>query len=500
MIEKKYAKRAVSCRVILCCILLASVLVGAYSYGSHFGSNSAYKQGAKFQQVLSMLADSYVEEVDLALFTAKAIEAGLKTLDPHTKYQPSKQATWIQQKLRGTFEGIGIKVLRSEGSTYVRHMAHNGPAVIGGLRVGDRLIRLNGEPISTKTDLDRLRGPANSHVSLEVERNNKALVLDITRDWIMIPAVAATHMLTQEVGYIYLRRFNAFADKDLHKSLRNLTKLGMKQLILDLRGNGGGYMQVAIKVAEAFLSQGTYIVRTKGRKRAAQVYKDLQASPYEALPLIILMDESTASASEILISALQDNKRALIVGRPSYGKGLIQETHALLDGSALLLSIARYYTPQGRYVQKPYGEAGEASSVIRARNLMTQGGILPDVKTSDKIPPLPWLKTLDLNEDLQKYARNYYVTHVDALDTIKNPQEMYEIVAQFPFQTDKLQCLHTKHPEHAPDLIKRDLIAELAYMRWGLWASQKVCFPTDKVLQQALTQWKRARALCGRKR
>ena len=323
-------------------------------------SSNLYQELQRFQEVLNAVSRYYVEEVDNQKLINGAIGGMLETLDPHSVYIPKDQLSDVTEKFEGHFYGIGIEFnIFNKVPTVVSPMPGS-PADRLGLRSADQIIAIEGKPTFGFTDeqvRSRLRGSEGSTVRLTIRRSNvdESFDVNITREKIPITSVESSFMLEPQTGYVLISRFAKTTGDELESALVKLEKLGMKQLVLDLRGNAGGFLEQAVSVSDKFIDHGKKIVYTRGR--IAQANDDFYATEpdkHPRFPLIVLMNHGSASASEIVAGAVQDWDRGLVVGETSFGKGLVQSQIGLRDGAAVRITTARYYTPSGRLIQRPY--------------------------------------------------------------------------------------------------------------------------------------------------
>ncbi len=314
----------------------------------------------KFNDVLTYTEKYYVEQVDTPKLVEAAIDGMLSKLDPHSVYIPADQVEGIEESFRGDFEGIGIEFQMVSDTITVVSPITGGPSEALGILPGDRIIKISGDDAIGLTNdevMKKLRGDAGTTVDIEVYRPEagKTLEYKITRDKIPLYSVDTHLMLNKNTGYVSVSRFSETTYDELKEALNDLKKKGMQQLVLDLRGNPGGYLSQAVKAADLFISGKKKIVYTKGRRSDFdEEYFASESSDYEKIPLIILINNGSASASEIISGAVQDWDRGLIVGETTFGKGLVQRQFSLPDNSALRLTISRYYTPSGRLIQRDY--------------------------------------------------------------------------------------------------------------------------------------------------
>ncbi|NOY06301.1 MAG: S41 family peptidase [Chlorobi bacterium] len=339
-------------------LLVAGILVGMQI--NLFSDDNIYEQLNKFKDVLSYTKKYYVDEVDTKKLVASAIRGMLKDLDPHSVYIPPKQLEKIQEDFRGSFEGIGIEFNILHDTLTVVTPIFGGPSEKVGIQAGDKIIAIDGEEcigITNQEVQKKLRGPKGTKVRVTIVRIGvpNPLEFEITRDKIPLYSVDAAFITDDDVGYVTINRFSQTTSQELIQALRKLRSTGMKKLVLDLRFNPGGYLEQAFRVSDQFLKAGQKIVFTKGRRpEFDDTFLATGRGEFQTIPLIILVSNSSASASEIVAGAIQDHDRGLIVGETTFGKGLVQRQFELSDGSAFRLTTARYYTPSGRLIQRPY--------------------------------------------------------------------------------------------------------------------------------------------------
>lgn len=338
------------------------ILIGATMVEDGSKDSGFYKNINKLRQVMTYIENDYVDQVNTEEIVDGVIDDMLTRLDPHSVYITQEDLELTQSQLQGNFEGIGIEFNIFKDTVHVVAPISGGPSEKLGILSGDKIIKVNGENIagegiSNREVINRLRGPKGSEVEVSIMRKGQEELIDftITRDVIPQYSVDVSYMINDEVGYIKVSRFSATTFLEFKEALFNLKDEGMQKLVLDLTGNPGGYLDKAVEMADEFLENNQMIVYTEGKEKK---YNDSHISrrdgEFEKGPLIVLIDEGSASASEIVAGALQDHDRALIVGRRSFGKGLVQMPIRLNDGSQLRLTISRYYTPSGRCIQKPY--------------------------------------------------------------------------------------------------------------------------------------------------
>ncbi|MCX6268871.1 MAG: S41 family peptidase [Bacteroidetes bacterium] len=394
-------------------VLTGGILLGIF-LGTRTGSfNLRPSEKDKLKEVISYIEDNYVDTLGRKALEEKAISGLLEKLDPHSVYISAEEFHEANDPLLGSFEGIGVQFRIESDTVTVINPVSGGPSEKLGIRSGDRIVKVNGKniagiKISTNDVMRKLKGAKGTQVKVAIFRRGAGGLLDftITRDVIPTYSMDIAYMPEPGIGYIRLNNFAATTHEEVHNAIETLQQDGMKKLILDLRGNGGGYLKAAIDVADEFLDRGELIVYTEGMNHKRDVSDATADGLFEKGDLLVLVDEGTASAAEIVSGAIQDHDRGLIVGRRSFGKGLVQEQLDFKDGSALRLTVARYYTPTGRCIQKPYkdgldtynsdyyhrfmnGEMEHADSVKfpdslkyktpKGRTVYGGGGIMPDI-------------------------------------------------------------------------------------------------------------------------
>ncbi|NMB70690.1 MAG: S41 family peptidase, partial [Bacteroidales bacterium] len=321
----------------------------------------------KFARALDWIQRYYVDSVNTSKLVEDAIVGMLKDLDPHTVYMNRDEVRQMNEPLQGNFEGIGVSFYLLEDTILVIKPVPEGPSDKVGVKAGDKIITINGENVAgigltNDGVFERLRGPRGTTVTVGIKRQGEPELLQfkIQRDKIPIFSLDAAYMISPGVGYIKINRFAATTSREFTEAFRTLKSKGMTRLILDLSQNVGGYLEEAIRLADFFLSKNKLILYTHGLKSPRQDFIATSYGEFEKGDLVIVIDENSASASEIVAGAIQDWDRGLIVGRRSFGKGLVQRPVPLPDGSLIRLTVARYYTPTGRSIQKPYKDGIDA--------------------------------------------------------------------------------------------------------------------------------------------
>lgn len=361
-----------------------------------FSSDNLRDSIRKFNDVLTFTEKYYVEEVDTQKLVESAINGMLNELDPHSVYIPASQFTQVEESFRGDFEGIGIEFQVVNDTLTVVSAISGGPSEALGILPGDRIIKIDDKSVIGITNDEvrkKLRGKAGTEVKVSIFRNGNTKLIDfnIVRDKIPLFSVDTHFMIDQNTGYVSVSRFSETTYNELLEALNDLDKNGMKQLILDLRGNPGGYLNQAVKISDLFISGKKKIVYTEGRRKEFdEVYYASNSSKFENIPLIIMINRGSASASEIVSGAVQDWDRGLIVGETSFGKGLVQRQFELSDNSALRLTISQYFTPSGRLIQRDYKNKKNKDDYYAEANDQdeTEGDNLNHTAEQDSVKPV----------------------------------------------------------------------------------------------------------------
>lgn len=527
MEEQKNSNYQISLPLILFIGLAAGVLIGA-SLTNKSGSGDVGDEVQKMREVLSLIKNEYVDTANTEVLVEDAIEHMLGKLDPHSSYISAKDIVEANEDLQGNFEGIGIEFSIFHDTLVVVSALSGGPSESVGLRSGDKIIKVGdkniaGVGLSNRDVQTHLKGPKGTEVKIEVIRKNvkKPIVFTIIRDKIPQFSVDASYMLDHEVGYIKVNRFAQTTYSEVKDAMAKLQKEGMKKLILDLQGNPGGYMDQAINIADEFLPKGEKIVFTKGQeeKYNENAFASEQGD-FERGDLIVLVNEGSASASEIVAGALQDNDRALVVGRRSYGKGLVQRPFDLNDGSEVRLTISRYYTPSGRSIQKPYdnldeydkdlmqrykkGEFFSADSIqfndslkfetTHGRSVYGGGGIMPDYFVPlDTTSSSKYFNQLFNANILREYAFGFANENKNGLKEKGYPDYLqnFEVSQSMINQIIEMGRKEKIEPDFK-DLLKNKRLfhiyikAEVARNVWGNESFYPIFNETNEVLQQAI--------------
>lgn len=412
----KYNNRPVTILLplVIALSLLAGMFIGLRMPGGSENQPLLVKpRSDKFTRILDIVESRYVDTVDRNALIEEAIPLMLHNLDPHSVYIPARELTAMNEPLQGNFDGIGVSFNMLTDTVFIINTIPGGPSDKVGVMAGDKIIYINdslvaGTGIPDESIIGMLKGPRGTEVSVSILRKGVNDLIDFTieRDKIPIYSVDASYMINETTGFIQISRFSMTTYEEFTEAITKLKKLGMNNLILDLRGNVGGVMEPAIRIADEFLDEGKLIVYTEGRNSPREEWRSTARGRFLTGELVVLVDEWSASASEIVAGAIQDNDRGTLIGRRTFGKGLVQEPVMFNDGSAMRLTIARYYTPTGRSIQKPYdngyeeyyedlnerfhrGEHRDADSIRFADSLrfVTEGGkvvyggggIMPDM-------------------------------------------------------------------------------------------------------------------------
>ena len=367
-IEKDISKNKPFVPLYYSLVLACGIIIGYFfTFNSNFTSSNASLEDKnsnnKINNLIEYINEQYVDTINRKQLENKTITSMLKSLDPHSDFIPAEELTAVNEPLEGNFDGIGVEFNIIEDTIRVVNPIIDGPSEKIGIKSGDKLIKVNGKTvagikITNKQVFEKLRGKSGSVVNVSLMRSgiNKALDYKIIRGQIPIYSIDIAYIVKPTIGYIKISRFASTTYDEFIKAFNMLNKKGMTKMILDLRGNGGGFLNTAVSLADEFLINGLQIVYTQGKAHPKKIYSATSRGGFEKNKLVVLIDEGSASASEIVAGALQDNDRATIIGRRSFGKGLVQDQIDLPDGSAIRLTIARYYTPTGRCIQKPYNK------------------------------------------------------------------------------------------------------------------------------------------------
>lgn len=441
--------------------IVVGIFIGTY-YARHFSGSRVSlinTSSNKLSDLLHIVDDQYVDTVSINELVEKALPQILKELDPHSTYISANEVEASMQELKGSFSGIGVQFSIIKDTVRVVKVIEGGPSERVGLKAGDRIIGVDGKPfvgkeVTNDETMKRLKGPANSEVSLLIRRKGvaKDITYKIQRGDVPVKSINAYYMFDDVTGYINITTWGDNTYSEFLTAMANLNAEGAENLVIDLRGNLGGYLNAAVQVANEFLPKNRLIVYTQGRRFPREDYGSDGRGSYQKMPLVVLVDETSASASEIFAGAMQDNDRAVIIGRRTFGKGLVQVPIEFRDGSMVRLTRARYYTPSGRCVQKPYtpgdeeayendliqrAEAGEyfTSDSIKTsgtkyktrigRIVYGGGGIIPDYFIGrDTLGYTTYFKDAIYGGQMQIFAYQYVDENRQVLQKMKNHQDV----------------------------------------------------------------------------
>ena len=440
------------------CVVIG-VLIGSF-YANHFSGNRLNiinSSGNKLNNLLHIIDDQYVDTVNINDLVEKAMPQILAELDPHSVYITARDGEIANDDLRGSFSGIGIEFTIRQDTIRVQNVIGNGPAERAGVLAGDKIVEVDdsvfvGKKVTNAEAMHRLKGPKDTKVKLGIIRYGEQKIrhITVTRGEIPTKSVTASYMLDDETGYIRIKNFGENTYPELLIALAKLSQRGFSSLAIDLRGNTGGYLESAVQIANEFLSKGQLIVYTEGRRYPRQDYKADGRGSYQHIPLVVLVDESSASAAEILAGAIQDNDRGTIIGRRSFGKGLVQKPMEFSDHSMIRLTIARYYTPSGRCIQKPYADGedyegdwmkrykhgeffsedsikhtGPAYHTNNGRTVYGGGGITPDIFIpEDTLGMTSYYKEATMSGLILQFAYTYTDENRAKLSTMEDVWEL----------------------------------------------------------------------------
>ena len=440
------------------CVVIG-ILIGSF-YANHFSGNRLNiinSSGNKLNNLLHIIDDQYVDTVNINDLVEKAMPQILGELDPHSVYISARDGEIANDDLRGSFSGIGVEFTIRQDTIRVQNVISNGPAERAGVLAGDKIVEVDdsafvGKKVTNTEAMHRLKGPKDTKVKLGIIRYGEKTIrhITVTRGEIPTKSVTASYMLHDETGYIKIKNFGENTYPELLIALAKLSQQRFSSLAIDLRGNTGGYLESAVQIANEFLKKGQLIVYTEGRRYPRQDYRADGRGSYQQIPLVVLVDEGSASASEILAGAIQDNDRGTIIGRRSFGKGLVQKPMEFSDHSMIRLTIARYYTPSGRCIQKPYADGedyegdwmnrykhgeffsqdsikhtGPAYHTNNGRTVYGGGGITPDIFVpEDTLGMTSYYKEATMTGLILQFAYTYTDENRAKLSEIEDVWEM----------------------------------------------------------------------------
>ncbi len=457
--QNKY-NRFMPLALALCVVI--GILIGTF-YANHFSGQrlSIINAGSnKLNTLLQLIDDQYVDTVHINDLVEGAMPQILSELDPHSVYISAKDVQMANDDLRGSFSGVGIEFTIRQDTLRVQNVIANGPSERAGVLAGDKIVSVDDQPLVGKTltneeAMHRLKGPKDTQVKLGIIRRGiKDLkYITVTRGEIPVKSINATYMLNDDTGYIRIKNFGENTYSEMLIALGILSQERFNNLVIDLRGNNGGLLAAAVKIANEFLPKNSLIVYTEGRKSAREEYVSDGRGAYQHIPLVVLIDEGSASAAEILAGAIQDNDRGTIIGRRSFGKGLVQQPLSFTDGSMIRLTIARYYTPSGRCIQKPYSSGSDRSyeedlvtryqhgeyfsqdsikhtgpayyTLRERRTVYGGGGITPDIFVpEDTIGMTSYYKEAAMSGVILQFAYDYTDDNRTKLNTYKDMKSL----------------------------------------------------------------------------
>ncbi|MBP5277692.1 MAG: S41 family peptidase [Prevotella sp.] len=491
--------------ILAACVILG-IIIGTF-FANHLSSNrlNIINSGSnRLNNLLHIIDDQYVDAVNIDSLVEKAMPQILGDLDPHSVYISAKDVQIATDDLKGSFSGVGIEFVIREDTIHVQGVIKNGPAERAGLLAGDKIISVDGEPfvgkkVTNEEAQHRLKGPKDTKVKIGVLRfgDKKEKLFTITRGEIPTRSVSATYMVDESTGYIRIKSFGENTYPEVLIALAQLSQENFKNLIIDLRDNTGGYLHSAVQIANEFLPKDKLITYTEGRKAPRQNFRSDGRGSYQRIPLVVLINEASASASEIFAGAMQDNDRATIIGRRSFGKGLVQQQIGFPDGSMIRLTIARYYTPSGRCIQKPYepgsknygedlleryqhGEFFSEDSIkhtgpeyhtTNGRTVYGGGGITPDIFVpEDTLGMTSYYRQASMSGLILQYAFNYTDENRQKLSTFKDMKELsaylvkQNLIDKFATYADKLG-LQRRNPmiQKSHSLLQRYIHSRIIY-------------------------------------
>ena len=453
--------------LIMAVCVVVGILIGTF-YANHFSGNRLSiinSSSNKLNNLLHIIDDQYVDTVNVNDLVEKAVPQILAELDPHSTYISAKDVQIANDDLKGSFSGVGIEFTIRHDTLHVQQVISNGPSERAGVIAGDKIVKVDDENFTGKTltnevAMHKLKGPKDTKVKLGIMRYGEKKIRDIvvTRGEIPTKSITAAYMLDDKTGYIRIKNFGENTYPELLIALAKLSQQRFENLTIDLRGNTGGYLQSAVQIANEFLPKNRLIVYTQGRKSPRQEYRSDGRGSYQRIPLVVLIDEGSASASEILAGAIQDNDRGTIIGRRSFGKGLVQQPISFNDQSMIRLTIARYYSPSGRCIQKHYtsgsnkdyeedlmaryehGEffsqdsikhEGPAYKTTIGRTVYGGGGITPDIFIAeDTTDVTSYYKQASMSGLIIQYAFEYTDQNRAKLSQFKDVDELEKYLKQ----------------------------------------------------------------------
>lgn len=510
-------------------LLLSLFLALGLYFGGKLSEGFSSSKSAdvqKLEDILDLLEDRYVDKVDKDKVFEETISEMLHKLDPHSNYIASKDMAAVNESIEGEFGGIGVRFLLLRDTICITNIINNSPSKFAGVKAGDKIIEIDGKSvvgkkITNEKVMQKLKGIQGTIVKFSVLREKKKLLFSLERGTIPIETVICAYMLNPNTGYILIEQFSVPTAQEFYVAASRLIEKGMTKLVLDLRNNGGGVLTAATDIADQFLREGLVILKTKGRKSGEEVYYANARGLLEKMKTVVLINANSASASEILAGALQDNDRAIIVGRRSFGKGLVQEDQELRDGSNLRITIARYYTPSGRCIQKAYNgkyedyildeerySSGELYvqdktklvdslkfKTLKGRFVYGGGGIQPDIFVPfDSSGTSFYLTSLQYSGAFTAYTFDYVngkrntwknaQTYNDNFSVGENLTKEFSLFAEKQFKVP----FNANEYKHSQKNIAKILKAEIARQIWTEEGFLRVYNPLDSEIKAALKE------------
>lgn len=518
--------------LVLAVALVAGLWLGRGCGGWNGGENSDSRGGfqghwnasgdqARLLNVLHRIEDLYVDTFDRSKLVDAAIGAMLEKLDPHTVYFSGEELAAMSENMEGNFEGIGVEFIIQDDTLMVVSAIPGGPSESAGVQAGDRILEVEGAPISgpeldNRQVMDLLKGPRGTEVTLGLSRRDDRFQVRLTRDRIPIQSVVASFVSEDSVGYVKAIRFAANTAQEFEEAMAMLEAEGANSVVVDLRGNGGGYLNAVVDMVELFLDQGDPIVYTEGKSSPRRTYKTRFRGPYADWPVAVLVDEGSASASEIFAGAVQDNDRGFVVGRRTFGKGLVQEEFPVPGSGALRLTVARFYTPTGRAIQKPYTDYEDDFDVRLAsgelyyedsmplvdslryltplgREVFGGGGIAPDVFVPwDSTATSAWVSEWIWTGVLRDAVFTWMDGNRDILMTCQSPGDIealpnwrQSVVESVYAQVERDGWSWREPTEEESAKLRHRFLAQIVRSHWGESASYEVLIQGDEGVARA---------------
>ncbi len=519
--------------LLLSIMMIAGMYLGYNLKGNIKQSNNFFNKDKRssLQEILDLINLKYVDSVKIDSIQEVTIQNIISTLDPHSVYIPSTSIQEMNDNISGNFGGVGIEFNMFKDTVHVLNVVPDGPSDKAGIQVTDRIISVDDKDVTGKNFSSEkikkiIRGEIGSKLTLGILRNSTLLKIPIQRNVIDIPAIDAAYMLDKKTGYIHLSKFSLHSYREFMQNMEKLQKEGLENLVFDLRGNGGGLMNEAVNMLDEFLSDDKLLVYTKGLNTAKREYRAIRDGLLEKGKLIILVDELSASASEVVAGAIQDWDRGTIIGRRTFGKGLVQEQYALSNGSAIRLTVARYYTPIGRSIQRAYDKGkkvymddmfdryqhgdlyfSDSNKVSNGKEYKTKagrivygnGGIMPDIFVAyDSSSFSNTTAKLLLSGVFNNFTYDYYHNNKKIFDQFKSTADLLNNFKEMNRVWDSLVVAAIKDSislKSISDNIRKELelriLANFARIKWRSLGFQQVMNSKDKMIEKALEEIKK---------